>query len=99
MDIMLHTDQEGHIALTCDGVFNAPVEAIELEESSLLLGVRFTGVSDPVMMNCAVDPAIADALSSQTVCAIGFFLGRELAGAIHVPFRILAAPCKRRTMP
>lgn len=88
MDIMLHVGQNGQIALTCDGVFDSLIEAIELHYQSSQLAIKFTDVKEPVMMNCPLDVETLDDLIDQKVCSIGFFLGRNLAGAVYVPFNV-----------
>lgn len=88
MDIMLHVGQDGRIALTCDGVFDSLIEGIELFFQSSQLAIKFADVEQPVMMNCPVSPDTVETIMNQTTCAIGFVLGRKLAGAIYVPFQI-----------
>jgi hypothetical protein len=88
MDIMLHIGRDGRIAFTCDGVFDSLIEGVELRYSSSQIAIKFADVVDPVMLNCPVDLETMDDMMDQNSCAIGFFLGRELAGAIYVPFSI-----------
>lgn len=88
MDIMLHIGQDGRFALTCDGVFDSLIESIDLHCAHSMLSIKFIDSADPVMMNCPIDPGSIQTLMEQRVCAIGFFLGRELAGAVYVPFNV-----------
>ncbi len=85
---MLHVGQDGRIALTCDGVFDSLVEGIELHYQSSQLAIKFSDVAEPVFLNCPVDLETIENLMDQKLCAIGFFLGRELASAVYVPFSI-----------
>lgn len=88
MDIMLHVGGDGRIALTCDGVFDSLIEAVELHYQSGQLALKFADLDDPVMLNCPVDAEAAENMMHQTACAIGFVLGRQMAGAIYVPFSV-----------
>jgi hypothetical protein len=88
MDIMLNMAHDGRIALTCDGVFDSLIEGVELHYESSQLAIKFADVPDPVMLNCPVDLETIDSLMDQKACAIGFFLGRELASAVYVPFSV-----------
>lgn len=88
MDIMLNIGRNGQVGLTCDGVFDSLIEGVELFYESGQLALKFADAQQPVLLNCPIDLATIDMVSGQDICAIGFFLGRELAGAVYVPFTV-----------
>ncbi len=87
MNIEIYISRDGHVVLTCDGLFQETLEAVVLNPRTRLISLLFENDDTPAELNCALDEEIARHVESQEFCAVGFFEGARMAAAQYVPLR------------
>lgn len=84
MDIRLYVSDAGDVYLACiDGVFDSPIEHVQLNHKTNFMALKFADMDEPVELNCQVDPELSDIVRKQESC----ILGLHLNGKVHSEFR------------